>query len=68
VELALPANVSADFSISSFSGEIENELGPPARKASRWTSEKELSFTTGSGGAKVTVETLSGDIRLRKRP
>lgn len=68
VDLALPASVSADFSISSFSGDIENELGPPARKASRWTSEKELSFTTGSGGAKVTVETLSGNIRLRKRP
>jgi DUF4097 and DUF4098 domain-containing protein YvlB len=68
VELALPATVSADFSISSFSGDIENELGPPPQKASRWTSEKELSFSTGSGGAKVTVETLSGNIRLRKRP
>jgi DUF4097 and DUF4098 domain-containing protein YvlB len=68
VELALPANVSADFSISSFSGDIQNELGPPPQKASRWTSEKELSFSTGSGGAKVTVETLSGNIRLRKRP
>jgi DUF4097 and DUF4098 domain-containing protein YvlB len=68
VDLALAANVSADFSISSFSGDIENELGPPARKASRWTSEKELSFSTGAGGAKVTVETLSGNIRLRKRP
>lgn len=68
VDLALPASVSADFSISSFSGEIENELGPPARKASRWTSERELSFTTGTGGAKVTVETLSGSIRLHKRP
>ena len=63
-----PANVSADFSISSFSGNIDNELGPPARKASRWTSEKELSFSTGTGGAKVSVETLSGNIRLRKKP
>jgi DUF4097 and DUF4098 domain-containing protein YvlB len=68
VELVLPAGVSADFSISSFSGDIDNEFGPPARKASRWTSEKELSFSTGSGGAKVSVETLSGSIRLRKRP
>jgi DUF4097 and DUF4098 domain-containing protein YvlB len=68
VELLLPASVSADFSISSFSGDIENELGPPPRKASRWTSEKELSFSTGSGGAKVSVETLSGSIRLLKKP
>ena len=68
VDLTLPANVSADFSISSFSGDIENELGPPAKKASRWTSEKELSFTAGTGGGKVSVETLSGSIRLHKRP
>jgi DUF4097 and DUF4098 domain-containing protein YvlB len=68
VDLTLPASVSADFSISSFSGDIENELGPPPKKASRWTSEKELSFTSGSGGGKVSVETLSGNIRLHKRP
>jgi DUF4097 and DUF4098 domain-containing protein YvlB len=68
VDLTLPASVSADFSISSFSGDIENELGPPPKKASKWTSEKELSFTSGSGGGKVSVETLSGNIRLHKRP
>ena len=68
VDLTLPANVSADFRVSSFSGDIENELGPPAKKASRWTSEKELSFTAGTGGGKVSVETLSGTIRLHKRP
>jgi DUF4097 and DUF4098 domain-containing protein YvlB len=68
VDLTLPASVAADFEVSSFSGNIDNELGPPARKASRWTSEKELSFSTGDGGARVSVETLSGHIRLRKRP
>ncbi len=30
VELLLPANVSADFQVSSFSGQINNELGPDA--------------------------------------
>jgi hypothetical protein len=59
--------VSADFSASTFSGEIENELGPAAQKSSRYTSEKNLSFSTGTGGAKVSVQTLSGAIRLRKR-
>ena len=67
VELVLPAQVSADFSISTFSGDIANELGPPARKSGRNTPEKELSFSTGSGGAHVSVQTLSGSIRLRKR-
>jgi DUF4097 and DUF4098 domain-containing protein YvlB len=67
VELVLPASVSADFSITTFSGEIRNELGPPARKISRDTPEKELTFSTGGGGANVTVETLSGSIVLRRK-
>jgi DUF4097 and DUF4098 domain-containing protein YvlB len=67
VEMTFPAMVSADFSITTFSGNIENELGPPAHKSSKWTPEKELSFSTGTGGAKVNVQTLSGSIRLRKK-
>jgi DUF4097 and DUF4098 domain-containing protein YvlB len=68
VELFLPAAIGAEFSVSTFSGEITNELGPAAEKSSRWTPEKKLSFTTGSGGARVTVETLSGAVSIRKRP
>jgi len=68
VDMALPAGVSADFSITTFSGSVDNELGPPAQKTSKWTPEKELSFSTGTGGAKVNVQTLSGGIRLRKKP
>jgi DUF4097 and DUF4098 domain-containing protein YvlB len=67
VELVLPAGVSADFSITTFSGGIDNELGPPAQRSSQWTPEKELSFSTGAGGAKVNVQTLSGSIRLLKK-
>ena len=61
------AGLAAEFSVSTFSGDITNELGPAAEKSSRWTPEKELSFTTGSGGARVTVETLSGAVHIRKR-
>jgi DUF4097 and DUF4098 domain-containing protein YvlB len=67
VELALPENTSADFSVTTFSGDIRNELGPPAPAPSRHTTERELTFSTGGGGAKVTVETLSGSIVLRRR-
>jgi hypothetical protein len=66
VELVLSAKTSADFELSSFSGAIENELGPAARKASHYTTEKELEFSTGSGGARISVKTLSGEIALRK--
>jgi hypothetical protein len=67
VELALPANTAADFTVTTFSGDIRNELGPAAQSASRHTTEKELTFSTGGGGANVTVETLSGSIVLRRR-
>ena len=68
VDLLLPAGFGAEFSVSTFSGEVTNELGPAAEKSSKWTPEKELSFTTGSGGARITVETLSGAVHIRKRP
>jgi DUF4097 and DUF4098 domain-containing protein YvlB len=68
IELVLPATLSADFSVSTFSGKVENELGPAAERTNKWTPGRELSFSTGSGGAKVSVETLSGSIRLRKKP
>jgi DUF4097 and DUF4098 domain-containing protein YvlB len=68
VELVLPPGIAADFSLSSFSGDIENEFGPAPTRQSRWTTEKELSFSTGGGGARVTVQTLSGSIHLRKQP
>jgi DUF4097 and DUF4098 domain-containing protein YvlB len=67
VELILPASVNADFSISTFSGSISNEFGQEPRRMSRYTTEKELEFSTGSGGATVTIHTLSGGIRIRKR-
>lgn len=67
VELAFPAGVSADFNLSTFSGSIVNEFGQEPRRSSRYTSEKELVFSTGKGGATVTVNTLSGGIHLRKR-
>ena len=68
VELLLPASISGEFQVSSFSGRITNELGPAAEKPSKWTPQTELAFTTGSGGARITVETLSGAIGIRKRP
>lgn len=68
VDLYLPAGIGAEFSVSTFSGDITNELGPAAEKTSRWTPGKELSFTTGSGGVRISVETLSGAVHIRKKP
>jgi len=67
VTIALPANVAADFSISTFSGSVENAFGPPATRFREHTPEKELEFSTGGGGASVSIHTLSGGITLRKK-
>jgi len=69
IELLLPATVAADFTLSTFSGTIENDLGPALDRESGRDNpaEKELSFTTGAGGANVTIHTLSGAIAIRKR-
>ena len=67
VDLFFPAAFGAVFSVSTFSGQIVNELGPAAEKPNKWSPGKELSFTAGSGGARVTVETLSGAVNIRKK-
>ncbi len=67
VTLELPADTSATFEIETFSGNIENEFGPPAEKSGGFTPSKWLKFTTGSGEARITVESFSGNVRLKKR-
>jgi DUF4097 and DUF4098 domain-containing protein YvlB len=68
VELLLAPGTGAEFNVSSFSGRITNELGPAAVKSGKWTPQSELTFTTGSGGVRITIETLSGAVNIRKRP
>ncbi len=66
VTLMLPAAVSADFDISTFSGDIDNELGPEAERRSKYGPGKDLTFVTGGGDARVRVKTFSGDISIEK--
>lgn len=79
VELRLPANLGADFTISSFGGDIDSDfevkLGPGSisprsgrdRHDRHDDRERGMRFTTGGGGAKVAITTLNGRIVLRKR-
>jgi DUF4097 and DUF4098 domain-containing protein YvlB len=67
VELRLPAATDADFTINTFSGSIRNAWGVSGRSSSRYTKEQELTFTAGSGGTTVTIQTLSGDVIIAKR-
>lgn len=60
-------DVRADFSIQTFSGQIENGLGVGTIKEEKYMPAKELTFVTGSGGPRISVETLSGSVHIRTR-
>jgi DUF4097 and DUF4098 domain-containing protein YvlB len=64
--LSLPADVDAEFEVSTFSGDIENDFGAKGKRTSKYTPGKELHFTTGNGDATVEIETFSGDVELIK--
>jgi len=67
IELTLPEATSARVVAESFSGRIDNEFGPEARRVDRYAPGKELSFTLGSGQGRIELETFSGAITLRRR-
>ena len=60
-------DVQADFSIETFSGQIENGLGVGTIQEEKYMPAKELTFVTGSGGPRISVETLSGSVHIRTR-
>ena len=65
ITLTLPSNTSADFDMSTFSGEVDSDFEMKIRSG-RFEPGKDMRFTTGSGGARVRLETFSGNVRLRK--
>ena len=67
ITLKIKPPVNADFDVESFSGDIASCFGPKARDTSKYSPGSELNFTQGSGGARVEIETLSGEISLCDR-
>jgi DUF4097 and DUF4098 domain-containing protein YvlB len=67
VSLVMKPPVNAEFDLESFSGDIENCFGKQARDTSKYSPGSELSFTQGSGSARVEIQTLSGEIRICDR-
>jgi DUF4097 and DUF4098 domain-containing protein YvlB len=65
--LTVPADLSADFEIETFSGEIDNGFGQKSRKTSKYAPGRELEFTVGGGEARVRINTFSGDVVIRKK-
>lgn len=66
VVLKLRRGISADLDVSSFSGSIENDFGETPRRSNPYLPSSELKFSLAGGGASVSVQTLSGRIRLKQ--
>ncbi len=66
LDLAFEGKVNADFEVETFSGDIENAFGPEAKKTSRYVPGQTLEFTAGEGGARVRINTFSGDVVIRR--
>jgi DUF4097 and DUF4098 domain-containing protein YvlB len=67
IKLTMKPPVNAGFDLESFSGDIDNCFSQKARDKSRYGPGSELSFTQGTGGAGVTINSLSGDITICDR-
>lgn len=65
VDLLLPRETEARFHLVTFSGQIENDIGPRPRPDGRFNPFQEVRFTTGLMDYEASVSTYSGNIRLR---
>lgn len=64
VQLQLPANATGTLRASSFSGDLRSDFGTPQQAEHGPGSH--LDTRLGDGRATITVETFSGDLRVRK--
>jgi len=65
IDLFVSPDWSASYYVETYSGSIRNDIGPEPRRTDDYGPGKELRFTTGSGGARITIESFSGSVRLR---
>lgn len=65
VELVVSATINADFDIETYSGSIKNQIGPAPRRTDEYGPGKELRFTNGSGGARISIESFSGSVKIQ---
>ena len=59
--------MNADFYVETYSGSIKNQIGPSPTRADDYGPGKELRFSSGTGGARVSIESFSGSVKLIKR-
>jgi DUF4097 and DUF4098 domain-containing protein YvlB len=65
VQVQVPSNLSAIIKASTFSGDLRSDFGT-VKKVEHGPGS-DLETTAGAGGAKMTIETFSGDLRIRRQ-
>lgn len=67
IELKLPVNTSARYSLTaSAGGKIKNELTNDQVNTARFGPGRSLNFTVGNGDGSVELTTVSGELKLEK--
>jgi DUF4097 and DUF4098 domain-containing protein YvlB len=67
IEALLPKAIGAIFKLSTFSGDIRNDFGQVPTKPDELNPAKELKFSTGSGAARVSLQSFSGDVSVNQK-
>lgn len=67
ITLHFAGKPAGTFDITSFSGSIDNDFGPAPQRTSKYSPGTELKFSESGSKAEYRVNTLSGDIELRKK-
>ena len=66
VDMRMPEDAGASLSMETFSGSIESEFKIVIDKTGGHGNGQHIDTTLGRGGAHITIETFSGDIRLER--
>ncbi|MBE1159144.1 DUF4097 family beta strand repeat-containing protein [Dyella acidiphila] len=64
LQLQFPASLSSNLHATTFSGDLRSDFGTPTRPEHGPGST--LDTVAGGGNGKISVETFSGDLRIRK--
>ena len=67
VTVRVPENVAARFDVSTLSGRIQNEFGPAPQRVDPHGPGWKLQFGPQNVSASVTIESLSGGIRIGRK-
>ncbi len=65
ITLVVPEDVSAEFEVSTFNGNINNGFGQKAHRTSKYAPGSELEFSTGGGEADVELNSFNGNVNIK---